>query len=328
MKIIKKLVLFVIFSAIISCGGTGGSSYVHTPYDGNAREKMREFVIKLSEYAETKKPGFIIIPQNGQAVIDEYDETTYVGEYGKDEYFNAIDGTGREDLYYGYDTDNVATSEADTAEMVELCNRFKIAVKTVLVTDYCWDRSKVDDSYTKNNNKGYISFAAPARELNEVPEGHPKGVNSNNITSLSDAKNFLYIIGANDSATITKIKETNYDLIIMDAYKEDGTIFTSSEIEELKTKKNGGSRLVIAYMSIGEAENYRYYWNNSWKPGSPEYICEENPSWAGNYKVKYWMDKWQNIIYGDEKSYLKKIIDAGFDGVYLDIIDAYEYFEE
>lgn len=35
---------------------------------------------------------------------------------------------------------------------------------------------------------------------------------------------------------------------------------------------------------------------------------------------------WQAIIYGNDNSYLKKIIDAGFDGVYLDIIDAFEYF--
>jgi len=33
------------------------------------------------------------------------------------------------------------------------------------------------------------------------------------------------------------------------------------------------------------------------------------------------------IIYGNNNSYLKKILDAGFDGVYLDIIDAFEYFE-
>ena len=38
--------------------------------------------------------------------------------------------------------------------------------------------------------------------------------------------------------------------------------------------------------------------------------------------------QWQNIIYGNESSYLTKISDAGFDGVYLDIIDAFEYYEK
>jgi cysteinyl-tRNA synthetase len=41
--------------------------------------------------------------------------------------------------------------------------------------------------------------------------------------------------------------------------------------------------------------------------------------------VKFWKDDWQEIIYGNEDSYIKKIIDAGFDGAYLDNVEAY-YF--
>ena len=103
--------------------------------------------------------------------------------------------------------------------------------------------------------------------------------------------------------------------------------FNSTEINQLKLKNNGGKRLLISYMSIGEAEDYRYYWDNSWSVGSPSWIQAENPDWEGNYKVKYWESEWQDIIYGNDESYLKKIIDANFDGVYLDIIDAFEYFE-
>ena len=64
---------------------------------------------------------------------------------------------------------------------------------------------------------------------------------------------------------------------------------------------------------------------------SPEEVedCQSScsPDWEGNYKVRYWEEDWQAIIYGDADSYLQKILDAGFDGVYLDIIDAFEYFE-
>jgi len=84
---------------------------------------------------------------------------------------------------------------------------------------------------------------------------------------------------------------------------------------------------VIAYMSIGEAESYRYYWKTAWNTNMPVWMGQENPNWHGNYKVRYWMKKWQKIIYGNDNSYVKKIINQGFDGVYLDIIDAYEYFE-
>lgn len=57
-------------------------------------------------------------------------------------------------------------------------------------------------------------------------------------------------------------------------------------------------------------------------------MAAENPDWPGNYKVKYWNEDWQKLIYKNNDSYLNKISTAGFDGVYLDIIDAFEYFEK
>ena len=83
-----------------------------------------------------------------------------------------------------------------------------------------------------------------------------------------------------------------------------------------------------SYISIGEAEDYRFYWDSDWKTNKPAWLEKENPNWKGNYKVRYWESDWQSIIYGTDGSYLKKIIDSGFDGAYLDIIDAFEYFED
>jgi len=62
--------------------------------------------------------------------------------------------------------------------------------------------------------------------------------------------------------------------------------------------------------------------------GNPSFLHSENPNWEGNFYVHYWDEEWQKIICGNDDSYLKKILDAGFDGVYLDLIDAFEYFEE
>ena len=86
--------------------------------------------------------------------------------------------------------------------------------------------------------------------------------------------------------------------------------------------------MIISYMSIGEAEDYRFYWQSDWEVGNPVWLDAENPNWKGNYKVRYWDKNWQAIIYGSDGAYLDKIISKGFDGVYLDIIDAFEYFEE
>ena len=84
------------------------------------------------------------------------------------------------------------------------------------------------------------------------------------------------------------------------------------------------NKVLIAYLSIGEAENYRNYWQEDWKPGNPVFLDKENPNWKGNFKVKYWYSDWQKIVFDS----LFKIIDKGYDGVYLDIVDAYDYFDD
>jgi cysteinyl-tRNA synthetase len=122
------------------------------------------------------------------------------------------------------------------------------------------------------------------------------------------------------------------DLVVID-YSRDGSgegEFRPAEIARLKQHPGGGTRKVVAYMSIGEAESYRYYWDKSWKRKDrrPAWLDEENPDWDENFKVRYWHDDWQRIILGTPNSYLDKIVAQGFDGVYLDIIDAFDYYQE
>ena len=319
------LTLIVFLSA--ACENGDDHSY---PDGGNYKQEMRNFVQGISQYAKSLDSKFIVIPQNGNELLTS--DGSINGDLAT-EYLKAIDGVGREDLFYGYESDNTATPAGERDYMLaflNICTRYGLSV---LTTDYCWDHAKMDDSYLKNKEKGLISFAAPARELNVIPDypAKPYNENSNDITDLSDARNFLYLINpekfSNKQAFLEAVNETNYDVIIMDLFLND-LEFSSTEINALKLKKNGGKRLVIAYMSIGEVEDYRYYWKDTWKVGSPSWIVAENPDWKGNYKVKYWEKEWQDVIYGNSNSYLQKIIDADFDGVYLDIIDAYEYFEE
>ncbi|NMC60272.1 MAG: hypothetical protein GYA51_12950 [Candidatus Methanofastidiosa archaeon] len=295
----------------------------------NYRQSMRDFVIALSNYSKEIDSSFIIIPQNGQELITDNGETDGIIQT---DYVHAIDGTGREDLFFGFNKDNEETPENEKEYMLDLCLLFKQNSLTVLTTDYCSTPGKMDSSYQWNERNGFISFAANQRDLNNIPDypATPYNVNSNNITLLSEAKNFLYLINSENYSTkqdfINSVSNSDYDVILMDLY-HNVEKFTSDEIGQLKVKQNGGTRLVICYMSIGEAENYRYYWQSDWKVGNPSWLAEENPDWKGNYKVKYWDSDWQNIIYGNNDSYLKKILDTGFDGVYLDIIDAFEYFE-
>ncbi|MFZ2907489.1 MAG: endo alpha-1,4 polygalactosaminidase [Cyclobacteriaceae bacterium] len=312
----------VLLFVIVSCSEESRKCDVP---DLDFRQEMREFVQEISTYSKSIDPDFLIIPQNGQEILTQDSEPD--GSLATD-YIAAIDAVGREDLFYGYTDDNVATPADDRDFLISFCDIAKDTGKPVLVTDYCSTHSKMDDSYTQNEANGYVSFAADHRELDNIP-AYPVTIHEESdgdINAVSDVKNFLYLI--NPSAFLTKqafldaVKATNYDLVLIDLYYNEA-VLTASDVTSLKTKNNGASRLVICYMSIGEAEDYRYYWSGLDK----NLVCNENPDWEGNYAVKYWEVGWKNVITGNDQSYVKKILDAGFDGVYMDIIEAYETFE-
>ena len=117
------------------------------------------------------------------------------------------------------------------------------------------------------------------------------------------------------------VNET-FDLVVMD-YSSDGGESGEWSPAEIAAIKAGG-KLAIAYISIGEAEDYRYYWDPAWETNPPAWLGPENPDWPGNYKVRFWMSGWQTIVL----DYVDRILDQGFDGVYMDIIDAYYYWSE
>ncbi|MBF0449877.1 MAG: endo alpha-1,4 polygalactosaminidase [Candidatus Magnetomorum sp.] len=137
---------------------------------------------------------------------------------------------------------------------------------------------------------------------------------------LKKVKTWGYWLQAPD---ISVIAACPYDLLVID-YSFDGTdtkAFTTEHMDRL----HRADKHMLSYLSIGEAESYRFYWKKEWKTGSPDFIGTENSDWAGNFKVKYWNKQWWDQAL---KPYLNRILSAGFDGVYLDIIDAYYYWSQ
>jgi cysteinyl-tRNA synthetase, unknown class len=128
-----------------------------------------------------------------------------------------------------------------------------------------------------------------------------------------------------------QLAKVPYDVIVID-YSRNGRPkqeLTQSELARLKVKPDGSKRTVLAYMSIGEAESYRYYWKWWWGDlgvipnpiTAPAWRGKLNGEWGGNFAVRYWDKAWQDIIVGDG-GYLDRIVNAGFDGVWLDKVDS------
>jgi cysteinyl-tRNA synthetase len=119
--------------------------------DKDYKQLMRDFVKDISSYAKSRDPDFIIIPQNGHELMRERGEQE--GRPSLD-YIHAVDGAGQEDLFYGYEDDNVATPQEESDYLVSFLDAAKANGVVILVTDYCWDKGKMDDSFKKTHSKG------------------------------------------------------------------------------------------------------------------------------------------------------------------------------
>ena len=142
---------------------------------------------------------------------------------------------------------------------------------------------------------------------------------------LANVSSWFYHIGFTlEGEMLQQMANSPYDLLVIEP------IFTEVQnrqypikqtIARLKAKQP--ARLVLAYIDIGEAEEWRSYWQAGWKIGSPEWIVADDPDgWEGNYPVAYWQDDWQEIWTGADGQ-IAQLVEAGFDGVYLDWIEAY-----
>jgi len=128
-------------------------------------------------------------------------------------------------------------------------------------------------------------------------------------TTIVNADWVLYTNGPN----LDEIMNSNASLFIID-YSSDGTdkkAFTKTQIDNLR---NSG-KTILAYLNVGAAENWRYYW----KKLDKGIILSPLQGWQGEYYVKYWYDSWISIV----KEYLGKIVNAGFDGVMFDWANIY-----
>lgn len=284
---------------------------------------MQEFVIAISDYAKAQKPNFIIIPQNGAELAFNY---LYQPDGINAAYLNAIDGFGIEELFY-------FNTYSPNQELLNMLSELK-TYKPVMVSEMVTDSNSIAHAYQLNVNEGFLCFVRDANNYyyNTIPDTITNE-NTDNILALTQAKNYLYFIGADGYASKTDflnaIAGTNFDVVIIDLFFGDQAL-TATDLESIRHKANGAQRLLISYISIGSAENYRYYWQENWKLHRPNWLKKEYDGYSDEFWVKFWHREWQEIIYGNDNSYIKKIINSGFDGAYLDNVEAYYalYFDE
>ena len=305
---IRKYILLLFFSIV--CFSFSATNNVY-------KERMRDFIKELRNNTNKEK---IIITQNGNELYFKN------GKIDK-KFFNITNATTQESVYYGDVLRfNVPTSKGLKNELLELTIPIRKKGKPVFVINYGKGQKKREFLKKETLKTKFVNELLPSFNADKLYETIEE-YNDEDINSLSEAKNFLCLLNPENFSNIDEyyeaLRNTNYDLLLIEV-SYNNIFFTKEQIEELKIKDNGGKRIVIAYLSIGEAEDYRYYWKKKWNKKKPNWIVKENENWEGNYIVKYWTPEWKNIV----KEYQKKLDEIGVDGYLLDTVDTYQYFEE
>jgi cysteinyl-tRNA synthetase, unknown class len=184
----------------------------------------------------------------------------------------------------------------------------------------------------------------------DTPTGNNDAESSDPLP-LSDIKYWAYQLqGLDEPGAIDKIVNSKYDLVVIEPTRTDWEneqfdFVTKGMVDSIKKSaahNKTNRKLVIAYINIGEAESWRWYWTwgKEWNAGQPKpadwpsYIVYADPDgWVDNYPVIFWDTLWKNtVIYGiktadkpyaDFNSVLDEVLKDGFDGIYLDWVEAY-----
>jgi cysteinyl-tRNA synthetase, unknown class len=176
----------------------------------------------------------------------------------------------------------------------------------------------------------------PVVALSQFPRPRPV-LTARQGPAIADVKSWGYQL----QRVVPRLLPANIDMMVVDYSRTgtDGRAWTADEVEAMRRRPDGSKRIVLAYMSVGEAENYRFYWWPHWVTVPPAWMAPENPQWPGNFPVRFWHSSWMRNIVDPapstlerlvetrinwRKPYLDRIIEAGFDGVYLDRVDVYE----
>jgi cysteinyl-tRNA synthetase, unknown class len=118
------------------------------------------------------------------------------------------------------------------------------------------------------------------------------------------------------NAKYSNLKALGVEALVIDF---EDALLTKSDITAIQNDKD-----IFSYLCVGAAESYRDYWGTDWRVGNPSFVDEELPDWPGNYFVKYWDPDWQDIM----RAKVQQIVDLGYNGIYLDMIDGYYHYEE
>ncbi|MBI4182840.1 MAG: hypothetical protein HY521_02445 [Proteobacteria bacterium] len=306
-------------------------------------QAMRDFIARLRGIAQQAKPGFPVmvmsdlgifarrVENNAEPVADsKYILPRPAPEKRRSveidaSFVDKADGLVIRGLHYGFDRFGEATPAEERSDLLRIVDRAKEQGRPVLVIEQTASPQAVDDALKKDAALGLVPFVKsyPGAAFDRLPPypQRPFRENAKSVLGFKDTENFLALFDIGRFASGVQLVETlgatNFDLLILGTRHGSGYL-TREEVEALKLKKLGALRPVFGYLPIAVAREGAFYWRKEWAERPPEWIQEPDADTPGGHRVRYWRADWQQIVFTTTRSFLKAILDVGFNGVLLD----------
>ncbi len=164
------------------------------------RADMEQFVMAISEYAKSLNPDFKVIPQNAVELLAEADDSSVANQ----DYIDAIDGVGVEDLFYA--DNSVATwSKWDVEYLQHVVN----AGKFVLSTSYPTQLEKQISFVEQAVELGFLVFVA-----NRMLDGKVADINYEIMEMLKEGA--LEVVIGTSVPDVVKVPEGPEVIVVVE----------------------------------------------------------------------------------------------------------------
>ena len=201
--------------------------------------------------------------------------------------------------------------------------------KTILSIENCPSQAMADNAWKWGVRDHVATFAAVNdAALDQLPKGHPLHENAQPVDNASKIQSWLPMAsgihyGGKDE-WVSALMLTSYDAIMIDVAWRATELITKADVAKLKYKNLGAPRMILAEMPMGRAYDWRWYWNKDWVAGNPAFLFAVDQRCPGVFVTDPLSPQWKEIL----GKYLAGIVDLGFDGIIMDDLDTYLWFED
>lgn len=300
----------------------------------NYRQKMRDNINMLANYAKLVNQDFKIIVHGADELLSISNIEIYTKEYNL---IRLRDAKKNKTFIPQYSIEKLISfaGNVDAISVTNiLCGENQLEegedeIKKIYI-EKCIGEEQIDYAIresVKENAPLYI-FSHIDNAFKNIKKEIIINESAKNILTLNDAKNISILTDdsnyADKYAMMEDIMNSNYDIVVIKPLFRGNVRYTKEEINSLKAKKSGFRRLIIAQMSLSETNPQDYFWREDWKIGNPYWLRRLSFVDENAIITEYWNNEWREII----SSHFKSIMDTGFDGAWLTGAENFKYYEK